>query len=101
MLTLKSASIGGDRTRKRLRNLATFVSSHDGAVKLNLPLEADAPTWVCKIPTSQSKKLIPNSVGFTLNGTQLGLSQLHVPHSKDENSALRVGHDPKQLIYFQ
>jgi hypothetical protein len=32
----------------------------------------------------RSKKLIPKSASFSLNGTQLRLAKLHVTHSKDE-----------------
>jgi hypothetical protein len=46
--------------------------------------EADAPTWVCKIPPSSIEKLIPNQSVFSLNGTPLRIATLRVTHSKDE-----------------
>jgi hypothetical protein len=47
--------------------------------------EADAPTWICKMPPSPIEKPIPNHFGFSLNGTHLDLAKLHVTHSKDGN----------------
>jgi hypothetical protein len=45
--------------------------------------EADAPTWVCKIPPSPIETLIPNQQVLSLNGSHLGLAKLQVAHSKD------------------
>ena len=46
--------------------------------------EADATTWACKTPRSSIERTNSQSIGFSLNGTHLGLAKLHVTHSKDE-----------------
>jgi hypothetical protein len=46
--------------------------------------EADAPTWVLQNSYFADRKTDAQSVGFSLNGTHLGLAKLHVTHSKDE-----------------
>ena len=54
--------------------------------------EADAPTWVCKIPPSPIEKLIPNPSVFALTAGTLALqnSMSLIPKTKQ---ALRVGDD--------
>jgi hypothetical protein len=34
---------------------------------------------------AKTRKTDSQSVGFSLNGTRLGVAKLHVAHSKDEN----------------
>jgi len=54
--------------------------------------EADAPTWVCKIPSSPIEKLIPNQSVLALTARTWALQNCMslIPKTKQ---ALRVGHD--------
>jgi hypothetical protein len=46
--------------------------------------EADAPTWVCKIPPPPIEKLIPDQSVLALTARTWRLAKLHVTHSKNE-----------------
>jgi hypothetical protein len=54
--------------------------------------EAEAPTWICKIPPSPIENLIPNQSVLALTARTWALqdSMSLIPKTKQ---ALRVGHD--------
>ena len=58
---------------------------HDGRLWILFgAAEADAPTWVCKIPPSSIEKTDSQPVGFSLNGTHLALQNCMSLICKDE-----------------